>query len=152
MATEANARIVKPPAEGREVAPHLTEDSGTFWGNKLGTVALVGLGVALIETEWIPGLLLGAAAMLVPDVLPKLGKGLRPLIKETVRAGYALADRTREGVAEMGEQFQDIVAEVKSEQHHPANVPVEHAEGAPAAEAPATGTSEAEAGVPANVS
>jgi hypothetical protein len=132
MATEANTQTpAKPSAEGREVAPHVTEDGGNVWGSKLGTVALVGLGVALIETEWIPGLLLGAAAMLVPDVLPKIGRGVRPLIKETVRAGYSLVERTREGVAEMGEQFQDIVAEVKSEQHHPANVPAEHKEDVP---------------------
>jgi hypothetical protein len=85
-------------------------------GNKALTVAAVGVAAALIEVELIPGMLLGVAAMLAPNLLPKVGNGLRPLIKSAVRAGYSLADKTRETVAEAGEQFQDIVAEVKAEQ------------------------------------
>lgn len=85
-------------------------------GSKLTTVAAIGLGVALIEAELIPGMLIGIAAMLAPNFLPKLGRGLRPLIKGAVRAGYSLADRAKETVAEAGEQLQDIMAEVKSEQ------------------------------------
>jgi hypothetical protein len=80
-------------------------------------VAAIGIGVALIEAELIPGMLIGIAAMLAPNFLPKLGSGLRPLLKGAVRAGYALVDRTKETVAEASEQLQDIVAEVKSEQH-----------------------------------
>jgi hypothetical protein len=59
--------------------------------------------------------------MLAPNFLPKLGNGLRPLLKGAVRAGYSIAERAKETVAEAGEQFQDIVAEVKSEHApHPA--------------------------------
>ena len=86
-------------------------------GSKLATVAVIGVGVALIEVDLIPGMLIGIAAMLAPNLLPKLGTGLRPLIKGAVRAGYSLADKARETVAEASEQFQDIVAEVKSEEH-----------------------------------
>ena len=85
--------------------------------NKALTVAAVGVAAALIEVELIPGMLLGVAAMLVPNLLPRIGNGLRPLIKGTIRAGYSVAERAKETVAEAGEQFQDIVAEVKAEQH-----------------------------------
>jgi hypothetical protein len=70
--------------------------------------------------------------MLMPNVFPRFGKALRPLVKQTVRAGYALAGRARESVAELNEQMQDIVAEVKSETGQAANVPVGHNEQAPA--------------------
>jgi hypothetical protein len=90
-------------------------DENTF-SSKLATVAAVGLGAALIEAELIPGILIGVAAMLAPDVLPKVGRGLRPLLKGAVRAGYAFTERAKETIAEAGEQMQDIVAEVRAEQ------------------------------------
>jgi hypothetical protein len=40
---------------------------------------------------------------------------LRPLLKGAIRAGYGVANKAKETVAEAGEQFQDIVAEVKAE-------------------------------------
>lgn len=98
-------------------APQHTTDDSDALTSKLATVAAVGIGAALIEVELIPGMLLGVAAMLVPNLLPRLGNGLRPLVKGAVRAGYAVADRTKETVAEASEHFQDIVAEVRSEQH-----------------------------------
>lgn len=100
-----------------------THEEDTF-PSKLATVAAVGLGAALIEAELIPGILIGVAAMLAPDLLPKLGRGLRPLIKGAVRTGYAFTERAKETIAEAGEQFQDIVAEVRAEQDtapHPAS-------------------------------
>lgn len=96
--------------------PHTTEDPNALT-SKLATVAAVGIGAALIEVELIPGMLLGVAAMLVPNLLPRLGSGLRPLVKGAVRAGYSVAERTKETVAEANEHFQDIVAEVRSEQN-----------------------------------
>jgi hypothetical protein len=101
-----------------------TEEAAATLGNKVATFAVVGLGAALIEAELIPGMLLGAAAMLMPDLVPKLGRALRPIVKQTVRAGYAVVDRTREAMAEAGEQFEDIVAEVKAEHDaHPEHIP-----------------------------
>lgn len=98
------------------ITPEVVGDNGlTPLGSKVATVALVGLGAALIEVELIPGILLGVAAMMAPDVMPKLGRILRPMVKGTVRAGYAFADKTREMVAEAGEHIDDIVAEVRSE-------------------------------------
>jgi hypothetical protein len=85
-------------------------------GSRLATVAVVGLGVALIEAELIPGMLIGIGAMLAPNLMSKFGAGLRPLIKGAMRAGYALAEKAKETVAEASEQYQDMVAEVHSEQ------------------------------------
>ena len=109
-----------PPVDHttHELAKGTTSEPSTM-GTKLATVALVGVGVALIEVELIPGMLIGVAAMMAPKLLPRLGIALRPLLKSAVRAGYALAERTKETLAEAGEQFQDIGAEVRAEQAHP---------------------------------
>lgn len=78
---------------------------------KVATVAVVGVGAALISAELIPGILIGAAAAFLPNFMPKLRQGLRP----TVRAGYKFAQKTREVFAEAGEQVQDMVAEARLE-------------------------------------
>jgi hypothetical protein len=124
----ANATAITPA-----VAPGPQEQS---FGNKALTVAAVGVAAALIETELIPGMLIGVAAMLAPNLLPKVGNGLRPLIKSAVRAGYSVTERAKETFAEAGEQLQDIVAEVKAEQNGAAHAAanVEH----PATPAPPT--------------
>ena len=98
------------PAESLSVEPRMDD-----LGSKLATVAVVGLGVALIEAELLPGMLIGIGAMLAPDLMSKLGTGLRPLLKSAVRAGYALAEKAKETVAEASEQYQDMMAEVHSE-------------------------------------
>ena len=102
-------------AETQLVKATPTEEETTL-GTKLATVAVVGLGVALIELELIPGMLIGVAAMMAPKLLPRLGNAMRPLVKSAMRAGYALAERTKETLAEAGEQLQDIGAEVRAEQ------------------------------------
>jgi hypothetical protein len=97
----------------------MTTTDGHDWegtlGSKLAAVAAVGIGVALIEAELIPGMLIGVGAMLAPNLLGKLASGVRPLIKSAVRAGYTLAEQAKETLAEASEQYQDIVAEVRSE-------------------------------------
>jgi hypothetical protein len=64
----------------------------------LSTV-LLGLGVAIAA----------------PSILPGLAAGLRPLAKTLVRGGVTLFDAAKEGVAEAGEQFSDLVAETRAE-------------------------------------
>lgn len=94
------------------------------------TVGVVAVGVALIEVALIPGMVIGVAAALAPKYLPKLGEGLQPAFRSTIRGLYKLNRKTREAVAEASEHVQDIVAEV-------------HAEAAPApahTPAPAHGT------------
>jgi hypothetical protein len=103
--------IAAPPP-----APAAAQEDDT--GSRIATVAAIAVGAALIEVELIPGILIGIGAMLAPRFFPQLGNALRPLVKTVVRAGYALADKTKELAAETHEQFQDIVAEVKSEHAH----------------------------------
>ena len=80
----------------------------------LATAAVVGVGAALIEIEWVPGLLLGVAAMVAPELVPKLGRGVRPFVRSAIKNGYAAGRKTREWMAEAGEQVSDMVAEVRS--------------------------------------
>ncbi|MDQ6707593.1 MAG: DUF5132 domain-containing protein [Acidobacteriota bacterium] len=92
----------------------------------MATVAAVGIGVALIEAELIPGMLIGVAAMLAPNLLPRIGNALRPFVKGAVRAGYAVVEKTKETVGEASEHMQDIVAEVKSERETDDAEPIAH--------------------------
>ncbi len=113
----AAATPVQPPLTNAALTPAvMAADPGSL-SDKALTVAAIGVAAALIEVELIPGMLLGVAAMLAPDLVTKIGRGLRPVVKGAVRAGYNVAAKAREGMAEASEQFQDIVAEVKSEQH-----------------------------------
>ena len=119
MAKRSEPNTTSQPATTQDALPvFTTTTNGSSFADKALTVAAVGVAAALIEVELIPGMLLGVAAMLAPNLLPKVGNGLRPLIKEAVRAGYSVTSKARETIAEAGEQFQDIVAEVKAE-HRP---------------------------------
>lgn len=99
----------------QHAAPPAAAEENNEVGNRIATVAAIGIGAALIEVELIPGILIGIAAMLAPKFVPQLGSALRPLVKSAVRAGYAMVDKGRELAAETSEQLQDIVAEVKAE-------------------------------------
>ena len=87
------------------------ESTGSDIAAKAATIVVVGAAVALISTELLPGMLIGVAAALLPGVGPKM----RPFLKSSVRAGYAAVRKTREAMAEAGEQIQDIVAEARAE-------------------------------------
>ena len=86
---------------------------------KAATIAVVGVGAALISTELIPGMLIGLAAAFLPGIGPKM----KPLLKSSVRAGYAAVQKTRELVAEASEQMQDAVAEARAEHASKAEQP-----------------------------
>jgi|SRR5271154_5412880 len=99
-----------------EVEPeHLPEPPEEVSNNdvvaKVATIAVIGVGAALISAELIPGMLIGLAAAFIPGIGPKM----RPLLKTTIRAGYAAVKKTKEMVAEASEQMQDVVAEARSE-------------------------------------
>jgi hypothetical protein len=81
----------------------------------IATVALVGVGVAVLEPELIPGILIGAGAVLAPKILPALGSMLRPMVKGVVKAGYSAAMSVREAAAEGREQMEDLVVEARAE-------------------------------------
>jgi hypothetical protein len=86
---------------------------------KVATIAVVGVGAALISTELIPGMLIGVAAALLPGIGPKM----RPFLKSTVKASYNAVRKTREMIAEAGEQMQDMIAEAKAEEVPPVAPP-----------------------------
>jgi len=66
----------------------------------------------------VPVLLGLGVAMAAPNVIPALASGLRPLAKALVKGGLTLYDAAREGVAEAGEQLNDLVAETRAEMAH----------------------------------
>jgi hypothetical protein len=78
-------------------------------------VVVVGAGVIIFEAALLPGLVLGIATMLVPKYLPKLGGAVSPMLKSTVRGAYRMGQKTREMVAEVHEQANNIVAEAEAE-------------------------------------
>jgi hypothetical protein len=81
----------------------------------IATVAVVGIGAAAFEAALLPGIVLGVAAMWLPQYFPKVGESLNPLFRSTVRGVYKMGNKAREIVAEAQEQVHDIVAEVHAE-------------------------------------
>jgi hypothetical protein len=81
----------------------------------VATVAVVGIGAAAFEAALLPGLVLGVAAMWLPQYFTKMGEALNPLFRSTVRGAYKLGHKTRGMMAEAQEQFHDIAAEVHAE-------------------------------------
>jgi uncharacterized membrane protein len=63
------------------------DDSG-FTNPLLATAASIGVvvaGAALLEVALIPGVLIGGTAVLAPQYLPKLGRGVRSLLNASFR-------------------------------------------------------------------
>jgi hypothetical protein len=79
----------------------------------------------LFEAALLPGMFLGVAAVAAPTALPKIGAALNPLFRSTVRGVYKFGEKAREAAADLEEQVQDVVAEVKAERDVKANAPVE---------------------------
>lgn len=88
----------------------------------IATTAAIVVGAALIEVELIPGLIIGAGAILLGKVFPELGSYARPAVKGAIRAGFFVTQKAREVMAETTEQMHDLVAEVMLEQVQPKTV------------------------------
>src|SRR5277367_1470276 len=58
------------------------------------TVAVVGIGTAVVEAALLPAVVLGAAAIWLPKYFPKAGRTLRPLFKATVRGAYKISQKS----------------------------------------------------------
>jgi hypothetical protein len=101
-------------AEAAEAADEAEIDRSDIVAT-VATVAVVGVGAAVFEAALLPGLVLGVAAMWLPQYFPKMGEAVNPLLRSTVRGVYKLGHKTREMVAEAQEQVHDIVAEVHAE-------------------------------------
>ncbi len=95
----------------------------------VATAAAIVVGAALIEVELIPGLIIGAGAILLGKLFPEMGSYVRPMVKSAVRAGFSMSQKAREVMAEANEQVHDLVAEVKHEQgqHQPQSAKRNHA-------------------------
>ena len=116
---QANGSTSKATAPDASTAPVVEAADETTQGNDVvGTVAIagvIGVGAALIEASLIPGLIIGAAAVLAPKFVPEIGTRLRPLVKSTIRGAMKLTEKTREAFAEAHEHVQDIMAEARHE-------------------------------------
>ena len=108
---------VFPSANGS--LEHFDEVKNSDIVGKAATIAVVGVGVALISAELLPGMLIGVAAAFLPGIGPRL----RPFLKSTVRASYSAVRKTREMMAEASEQIQDAIAEAKTENVAPIPTP-----------------------------
>jgi hypothetical protein len=81
-------------SETADPAPSSASDEVWLTRNFVSTTAAVGAiaaGVALIEVALIPGMVIGAAAVLAPKYLPKLGPSLLPLLNLSRRTRPALS-------------------------------------------------------------
>jgi uncharacterized membrane protein len=61
--------------------------------NTAATIGVIAAGVALLDLALIPGMVIGGAAVLAPNLLPNLGRRLRPMLRS------ALQSRTEPKVA-----------------------------------------------------
>jgi len=68
-------------------------------------------GIALLESELLAGMAVGAGVTLLSSHLPKITDALRQALKAAVRAAYTAA----EVVALTAEEIQDMVAEARAE-------------------------------------
>lgn len=91
-------------------------------GGVAATAALA-LGAALIEVELLPGILLGAGAMLLGAALPRLRASARPMFKSVVAAGLAAYDSSRRAVAGAAGQMEEMMGEVRREAAPKARAP-----------------------------
>jgi hypothetical protein len=103
----------------------------------VATAAVIGIGAALIEVELLPGILIGAGAILLGKMFPEIGSLARPMLKGVVRAGLSASQKLREVVAEANEEVHDLVAEVKHEREREHTLPAKHVEPAQDPEATA---------------
>ena len=79
-------------------------------------VTAVGLGAVAFEAALLPGILLGVAAMWLPhDARQAFAPLAKSAAKSTVRGVYKIGQKSKELIADVQEQIQDIVAEVDAE-------------------------------------
>ncbi len=107
-----NADLASPAIEFVEAA--VTDSSEPHSGISGTAIAVtaVGIGAVAFETALLPGVILGVAAMWLPH---DVRQALAPLGKSTVRGVYRIGQKSRELIADVQEQIQDIVAEVDAE-------------------------------------
>jgi hypothetical protein len=112
--TDESTASVEDAANGPD---HQTKSAWecTDMQTKVATVGVIVVAAALIEVSLVPGMVIGAAAMLAPKYVPQVGDALRPAFRSFVRNAYKFGRKAREAAAEAQEQVHDIVAEVHAE-------------------------------------
>lgn len=66
----------------------------------------------LLEDLGVPGI---AAIVLLPVIVPVVGKVAKPIAKAAVKGGIVLYEKGKGVVTEVGETLEDIIAEAKAE-------------------------------------
>lgn len=70
----------------------------------------------IIKSDTARGVALGVGAALVAvAAIPAILTASRPLARVAIKSGILLLEKGREAMAEAGEDFEDLVAEVKAE-------------------------------------
>jgi hypothetical protein len=108
---ETGAPAPRPAVTDAKAAGNHSDDIATT----TAVVAVVAVGAVIFEAALIPGMILGVGAMLVPKLLPRLGDGLEPAFRATVRGAYKVGKKARHVFAEAQEQVHDVVAETEAE-------------------------------------
>lgn len=66
----------------------------------------------VVEGLGVPGI---AAIVLLPVIVPVAAGVLKPMTKATIKGGIVLYEKGKGVIAEVGETFEDILAEAKAE-------------------------------------
>ncbi|MBD2343711.1 DUF5132 domain-containing protein [Anabaena subtropica] len=66
----------------------------------------------IVEGLGIPGI---AAIVLLPVIIPAVGGMGKSLTKATIKSGIVIYEKGKGVIAEVGENFEDILAEAKAE-------------------------------------
>ena len=107
-----NVDLASPPIEFvEEAVTDSSERHSGISGTALAVTA-VGIGAVAFEAALLPGVILGVAAMWLPH---DVRRAFAPLAKSTVRGVYRIGQKSKELIADVQEQIQDIVAEVDAE-------------------------------------
>ena len=69
-----------------------------------------------VEDAGAPGIIAGIGAVLLAPVLLPIVAGVgKPLVKSVIKGGIGLYERSKGTFAEMGETWEDMVAEARAE-------------------------------------
>ncbi|MBD2388160.1 DUF5132 domain-containing protein [Cylindrospermum sp. FACHB-282] len=69
-----------------------------------------------VEDAGAPGIIVGIGAVLLAPVLIPIVAGVgKPIAKSVIKGGLVAYERSKGAIAELGETWDDIIAEAKSE-------------------------------------
>jgi hypothetical protein len=98
--------------------------------------------VDFFEDAGVPGVIAGIGALiLAPVVIPVVAGVGKPLAKSAIKGGIALYEKSKGALEEVGESFEDLVAEARMELSESKQTPTLGATGAtPNETVPGNGT------------